>query len=315
MIISVILALLAAVSNAGSNVLQRKANAQEPAERSFSLRMIWDLLHRRTWLLGIVFITASFACQAGALGTGELAMVQPLIILELPLTMVAGKLFLGSELHRYEWFTIALLTAGLGGLVGSLQPHGGRSQAGTLAWAVGIGATVALVACLVTAARKRRDEVRAGLLGAGAGITFGLTAALMKATTGQFDHGLVHVFTTWPLYAMVGGGAVGMFLVQNALQAGHLFAAQPGISLLDPFTSIGWGIVAFQEDTTHGLLLVLAGVSAMCMVVGAVLLSRSPVLQGAQQQDSESGGRNDGEPTSSTAGPQSPGPQRVPSQS
>lgn len=315
MILSIALAILAAISNAGSNVLQRKANAQEPEERSFSLRMIWDLLHRRAWLLGIAFITASFACQAGALGTGELAMVQPLIILELPLTMVAGKLFLGSELHRYEWFTIAVLTAGLGGLVGSLEPHGGRSQAGALVWVVGIGATVAVVACLVTAGLKRRDEVKAGLLGAAAGITFGLTAALMKAMTGEFDHGLVHVFTTWPLYAMVGAGALGMFLVQNALQAGHLFAAQPGISLLDPFTSIAWGIIAFQENTAHGLLLVLAGVSALCMVAGAVLLSRSPVLQGAQQQDRESGRGTDGWRASGTVGRGGPDQEAAPSQS
>lgn len=284
MIISYGLALCAAVSNAGSNVLQRKANKDEPAERSLSLRLIADLVHQRAWWLGIAFITGSFLFQAGALGTGELAAVQPIIVLELPLTMVAGKLFLGSELHLREWGAIALLTAGLGGLVGFLSPHGGSSNADFVKWLVGGGGTALVIAVLVLAGRSQRNQVRGGLFGAASGVTFGLTAAFMKATTGELAGGLGHLLESWEPYAMVAAGAVGMFLVQNALQAGQLVAAQPGISLLDPFVSIAWGVVVFGEHTNGGVYIVLATISAISMVAGATVLSSSPVLQRAQQR-------------------------------
>ncbi|MGH9106319.1 MAG: DMT family transporter [Acidimicrobiales bacterium] len=286
MIVSYGFAILAAVSNAGSNVLQRKANSEEPPERSFSLRLIWDLVHSKAWWLGIGFVTSSFLFQAVALGTGELAAVQPIIVFELPLTMVAGKLFLGSEMHLREWGAIALLTAGLGGLVGFLDPHGGTSSASIVKWLAGAGGTALLIAVAVVAGLKHRGQVRAGLFGAAAGVTFGLTAAFMKSTTGEVSRGLGDLFTSWQPYAMMAAGALGLFLVQNALQAGRLVAAQPGISLLDPFTSIAWGVIVFDERANGGLFLVLAGLSATAMAAGAVLLSSSPVLQRSQQAGS-----------------------------
>jgi drug/metabolite transporter (DMT)-like permease len=279
MILSFVLAVLAAVSNAVSNVLQRRANSQEPSERSLSPRLVWDLLHRKDWLLGISCVTASFLLQASALGTGELAFVQPVIVLELPLTMIGGMLFLGSELHFEEWRAIALLTAGLAGLVGFLSPHGGAGHVGAGSWAVGGGLSGGLVLALVLLARGRRGAVKGGLFGAAAGITFGLTAALMKSMTEQLGKGFFHIFVSWQTYAMALGGFLGMFLVQNALQAGKLVAAQPGISLLDPFVSIAWGVLAFHERTNGGVYLWLGALSALAMSVGAVLLSRSPVLQ------------------------------------
>ena len=118
-----------------------------------------------------------------------------------------------------------------------------------------------------------------------AGVCFGLTAAFMKEMTGTLSKGLVPVLTSWPIYAMAGAGLTGMFLVQNALQAGKLVAAQPGISLLDPFTSIAWGVLAFHERTRGGALLVVAGAAAAAMALGAVLLSRSPVLQRSQAEE------------------------------
>jgi hypothetical protein len=51
--------------------------------------------------------------------------------------------------------------------------------------------------------------------------TFGLTAALMKGMTTYFSQGgFGAIFTSWQLYAMVASGALGMFLVQSALNAG-----------------------------------------------------------------------------------------------
>ena len=48
-----VLALLAAVVNAGAQVLQRKASIKEPSELQMSPRLLIDLARRPVWLAGI----------------------------------------------------------------------------------------------------------------------------------------------------------------------------------------------------------------------------------------------------------------------
>ena len=74
-VVAYVLAVLTALSNAFSNVLQRRENMDEPLEVSFSLRMIWDLAYHKTWLAGVGAITVSFLLQASALNFGQLAAV------------------------------------------------------------------------------------------------------------------------------------------------------------------------------------------------------------------------------------------------
>jgi len=68
----------------------------------------------------------------------------------------------------------------------------------------------------------------------------------------DFSHGLVDLFTSWEIYAMVASGLLGMFLVQSALNAGGLIAAQPGLTLSDPVISVLWGVFAFHEQARGG---------------------------------------------------------------
>lgn len=279
MVLSLGLAALAAFGNAGSNVLQRQANMKEPEELSLSPKLMLALLRRKDWWAGIALVTASFLCQAGALGTGELAVVQPVIVLELPITLVAAGALFHLRLDRREWGGIALLTLGVAGVVAFLSPHGGRMPHGALVWAIGAGGTAGLIAMLVLLGRLNRGDARAALYGAAAGITFGLTAAFMKAMTGRLSGGFGSLFSSWALYAMVATGLLGMFLIQNAFQSGKLVASQPGLSLLDPFWAVGWGVLAFHEQTQHGWYVVLAAISALAMAVGALVLSSSPALQ------------------------------------
>ena len=51
---SFLLAVLAAACNATSSVMQRKANRDEPDERSFGIALLGDLLTTPAWLLGLV---------------------------------------------------------------------------------------------------------------------------------------------------------------------------------------------------------------------------------------------------------------------
>ena len=44
-LLSYLCAAIAAYGNALANVMQRKAGLEQPADRPFSLRLLWDLVH------------------------------------------------------------------------------------------------------------------------------------------------------------------------------------------------------------------------------------------------------------------------------
>ncbi len=83
---------------------------------------------------------------------------------------------------------------------------------------------------------------------------------------GALSSGVSQLFSAWQTYAMVAAGIAGMFLVQNAMQAGKIVVAQPGITLLDPFVAILWGVIGLREQTSgSGLHLDLAATGGLLM--------------------------------------------------
>jgi hypothetical protein len=280
--ISCICAFLTAVANAGSNVLNRKATQEEPGRFEFSPKLILDLLHRRTWLIALAIMLVSFLVGAAALDTGQLATVQIIIILELPLTLIGGAKFLGSRLGRREWAAIAGLTGGVIGLLACLDPQSGPVPQITPAeWIIGSAATGGPVLAFFLLARKsQQPDRRAALLGVATGLGFGLASAYTKGMTEQFSSGgLPAALASWQLYAAVAAGITAGWLVQNAYHAGRLAASQPGITLADPAVSTTWGIVVFGEQVRGGLFLALTLLPLTLLTGSVFLLSRSPVLQ------------------------------------
>jgi drug/metabolite transporter (DMT)-like permease len=285
--LSYILAVLAACANATSSVLQRKANRKVPRRQNLSWRLIRSLLHEPVWFGGIAAITVGFLLQATALGEGQLSMVEPILVLELPLTLILASRVFGQRMRRREWASAAAMTAGLGALLFLLQPSAGRSASVRwYVWLTGIGVNLALVAVLVALARRAPAQrsggaYRAGLLGLAAGSAFGLTAALMKGMTTTFAGGIGNLLTSWQIYGMIAAGAIGMFLVQSAMNAGKLLAAQPGLTLADPVLSVLWGVLAFHETVRGGVFIVPEVISMAIIAAAVIALARSPLLSDA----------------------------------
>jgi drug/metabolite transporter (DMT)-like permease len=293
-----VLAVLAACANATSSVLQRKANRQTPQRENLSLKLIWSLAHKPVWFGGILAITAGFLLQATALGNGQLSVVEPILVLELPATLILASRIFGTRLHRREWGSAATMTAGLAGLLYFLSPSAGRTEeVRWYTWLTAIGVNLAFVAVLVAWGRRgpagrgrKGDEssaLQAAVLAVAAGSTFGLTAALMKGMTNTYAQGFGVLFTSWQLYGMIAAGVLGMFLVQSALNAGRLIAAQPGLTLSDPVVSILWGVLVFHEQVRGGWFIAPAVVSGVAMAAAVVTLARSPLLSGQTAQPGE----------------------------
>lgn len=275
--ISALLAALAACSNACASVCQRVANRTEPDERSLHLALVADLVHRPVWLAGFGAVIVSFLLQAAALSRGAIALVQPILTAELPLTLGLAAIVFRRRLSMRDWAATFALSLGLALFILFLSPGSGSARAvSPVTWAVGIAITVGGMALLVVTGRRHRPA-SAALYGVATGAGFGLTAALMTPVSQTARVDLIGIFSVWQTYAMAVTGLLAMFLLQTALQAGTLAAAQPGITIADPIVAVLWGVVAFREHVAAGLGLVGAGVGAVCIGIGAVTLARSPL--------------------------------------
>ena len=101
--VSVLFALLTALFNGLASVLQRQAAAEAPPERALHLSLFSYLIRRKVWLAGIGMVIVAAVCQATALATGPVALVQPIFIIELPFTLLLASRLSKQKLPRLTW--------------------------------------------------------------------------------------------------------------------------------------------------------------------------------------------------------------------
>jgi drug/metabolite transporter (DMT)-like permease len=286
------LAVLAAILNASGDLLQRRATRDEPNPRSGHLRLLLDLARRPAWLGGVVASLVGLGVHVVALSTGELATVQPLLVLEMPLAVIGMSRLFGVSLARRDWIAVALLTLGLAAFVFSLSPTGGDpTQVLGTAWAVGLGVLAALVAAATLIGVFSGRDLRAGMLGLAAGLGYGTTAVLFSAASG----GITALATTWQTWTAIAVGLVSFYLLQNSLNSGLLVATEPGLTLANPLVAVTWGLLLFGEQARTGPWLIGSITGGALLIAGTLLLTRSPVLHATSSKDAPgSGNAGDG---------------------
>ena len=280
-LLSLALAALAAACNATSSVLQRKANLAGADQRPLSIRTAGQVLRRPAWLFGLLAMIVSFALQASALHIGQLSAVEPVLVIELPLTLLLAARVFRHGLRVRDWVGVAGMTVGLAALIGALSPaHGNPAGVAPSTWLVAMLATAIPIGGLWLWALLVRGGLRSALFGVAAGAGFGLTAALIKAAVGALaSDGVDAMLRTWQPYAFMVTGILSVWLVQNALHSGALVAAQPGITLLDPVVSVLWGVLVYRETVNSGPIAVVAVAGAVLMAASVFVLARAQALE------------------------------------
>jgi len=240
------LALVSALLFAlGSVLAQRAALGEARAGPSSSLLL--RMARRPLWLAGTAADALGFVAQAGALGAGRLAVVQPLLVTAVVFALPLGVWLTEQRLHRNEVVAAALVVIALGGFLLIATPSGGRGDAPVSAWLIAILACAVACAPLAALGRAGPARRRAALLGTSTGILFALSAALTKAVVDRLGGGVLHVVAGWELYALILVGYVSMTLNQLALATGALAAAVATSTALDPIVSVILGLTVFDE--------------------------------------------------------------------
>ncbi|MFB7778596.1 DMT family transporter [Streptomyces bauhiniae] len=267
-------AVAGAASNAMGTAFQRKAAST--SERT-GLKLLAELVRRPAWVLGMAGVIGAAVFQSLALVNGPLALVQPLFILELPFALLIVGPLLHRRLPRYGWWGVGGVVAGLAVLLAAAAPHGADDQAPLTRWVPALVLCVGAVVVVTLLARHERPATgRAALLASGSAIANALTAALLKSATGTFaDDGFVAFLSAWQTYGFALAGTAAVLLLENALQAGPLAAAQPALTIGDAVVSLALGVFLFHERIRTGWWLVPEALGALFIVGGVLVLSRA----------------------------------------
>ena len=286
--LSLALAVFAAWGNAVASVLQRKADRDEPEGQANGVMLLWHLVHRRAWLGGIAAQIVAFLLQSAALATGPIAVVQPILVLELAFALLLASMVFRRRLHAREWTAIAGMTIGLASMLFALQPAGGNPhRASAVGWAAGVALSLAVAGVFVVLGYRAEGLRRAAYFGLATGIGFGLIAALVAGIGAAYGaSGIAGVLRAPQTYLVIAFGPVFFFLLQKSLQAGQLVASQPALTLANPVVSVAFGTAVFDEHLRTGTWLILALFGAALIIGSTVLLARSPLLHSSDRTES-----------------------------
>ena len=274
------LTLLAALLIGTGFVLQQNAAQREPASRFLSLRLITDLLKQPRWLAGIGCMIGGQVLAAWSIGNLSLAFVEPLLTTNLVFALLLAVPIAKASLRFWEIFGAVVLCLGVALLSAarSAKPIG-LSFGSVSHWpAAAVIAAIAFAA--VHAGRMHPGRPRAMLTGLGAGLVFGIQDALTRQTLQILSsNGVGAMFTTWAPYALVGAGAIGIWLMQSAFNAGPLQHSLPAIAAGEPLVGILLGVLIFGDRiqiTPGELALQACGIAAL--IVGVIMVGRAPAL-------------------------------------
>jgi drug/metabolite transporter (DMT)-like permease len=296
--LAVVLAVAASFCTATSSVCQR-LGARGVTVSGFDPWLVFRLARQPVWLLGFTSMLAGFALQLVALHFGPLALVQPILAVELVFVFaylaVLSAFRHARRVSLRDWLAAVGMSAGLSVFLRAAAPSGGRPHApASLWWLAGlvIGACVLLAVAAATRLARggpglpsgpqemaRRAVRRAAILGVATGVAWGFVAAVIKELSSHISQGAGAVFGNWAVYVLIVTGAAAMLLVSHALAAGPLAASQPGFTIGDPVTAALLGLFLFGESMRTGPAALAGEVAGLAVLVaGVAALSHSRLI-------------------------------------
>lgn len=266
---------------AAASVLQQRSAAAQPTEHFLRLGLLTRLVRRPLWLAGVGADVVGYVLQFVALGHGTLVVIQPLLVCGLLFALPLEAWLAGVRLHRQDWVAAALVCLGLAVFLVLADPARGHDNVHLRVWIPLLVSAAVVSALLVLGAlRLHSPRTKAVLLSAGTGVTYGVAAALTKASAHLLGRGVGYLFMHWQPYVLIVAGVGGMLMAQSAFQAGSLDASLPTMTVVDPVISILIGAIAFGEAIRLDPIRVVADVAALViMSIGVFALARTNAIR------------------------------------
>jgi drug/metabolite transporter (DMT)-like permease len=279
--IGILLALACAfMANLAFFYKHRGANSVSRVEVRHPLRSARALYSSWWFTLGMLIATASWGLHAAALALAPMSVVQVALAAGVVFIAVMADRLFGFHVGRRQWLGLTLTAIGLVLLGVTLPtmhgPHSQFSQAAMISFEAGL---FGLGGLLIMGPRMGgRSEHHGVMLGAAAGVLFGVSDTSIKALTGiTGSHGLVGLLSSpWLAVALL-ASVVAFYASARGLQDGE---AVPVIAITGTaanIAGIAGGIVVFGDPLAASPFGVVVQATAFVLVVVACALMPAPV--------------------------------------
>jgi drug/metabolite transporter (DMT)-like permease len=257
----------------------RGAVAAPDVNMRHPLRSGAALFRSKWWAIGFAVALLAWALHVIALALAPISLVQAVISGGLVFLAVLADRWFGFELGRREWMGVALTALGLTflGLTvqsGSTSSHSSYSISGMIAFE---SAMILIGTLLVLSHRVERIRHRHGvLLGAAAGILFGVSDISIKALTGTVPGDVLAILSPWTLVAIAASVAA-FFSSARALQVGEGVSTIAITTVSANVSAILGGILVFGDPLGEDAYAIVARACAFTLVVAAAAFTPAPM--------------------------------------
>ena len=272
----------AAGTNLGGLWKQRGATQTSDVDVRRPLQTAAALFRSKWFTIGWIVAALAWLLHVGALALAPLSLAQAVISGGLVLLGVIAERFFGFDLDRRQWIALILASVGMAVLAGTGGSQPSNSKYTIAEIAAFEGAALALGAAFVLSCRLGRLREHSGfLLGAAAGLMFGVSDVSIKAvTTGS--HGLLGA--PWGVIGLIAGVAA-FYASARSFQVGEAVTVITATAATANVLGILGGIVVFGDPLGKDPAMVAARVTAFLLVVVAVGLIPAPMKARARAEE------------------------------
>ena len=217
--------------------------------------------------------------HVAAMALAPISVVQAVLSTGVVVLAVMAERMFGFEVGRRQWLGVAMTAAGLVLLVVTLPAHSGShssfSVAGMISFEAGM---LAIGALLITGPRIGAPDHHHGvMLGAAAGVLFGVSDVAIKALTGLGGDGILAILLSPWLFVTIVASVVAFYASARGLQDGEAVPVIASTSTAANVSTIMGGIIVFGDPMPGDTLGIALQMFAFALVVVAALIVPPPL--------------------------------------
>ncbi|MFL5832157.1 MAG: hypothetical protein ACJ76X_19745 [Solirubrobacteraceae bacterium] len=245
-------------------------------------RPVWSarkLFASRLFAIGMAVAAAAWIFHVAAMAVAPLSLVQAVLAGGVVLLAIMAERVFGLKIGRRQWIGLGMTALGLMLLGVSLPAaHGAHSRfsvPGMIAFEAGL--IVAGTLLIMGPQIGARREHHGFMLGAAAGILFGVSDVAIKAISGMVaSHGALGLLSVWSLVT-IGASVAAFYASAKGLQDGD---AVPVIAVTGTAANVAGivgGIIVFGDPLGGNPIALVIQCLAFAMVLVAAWLMPAPV--------------------------------------
>ena len=276
--LGILLALACAVATQLGFLYKHKgANDAPSVDIRHPLRSARQLYACKWFAIGMGVATGAWFFHVAALAFAPLSVVQAVLSTGVVILAVLAERIFGFQVGPRQWIGVAMTALGLLLLVITLPASHGAHSAYSLAGMASFEGGMLVIGALLIGGKHigAPDHHHGAMLGAAAGVLFGVSDVAIKALTGA--HGVLGVLGSPWLAVTVLASIVAFYASARGLQDGEAVPVIAATSTASNVSCILGGIVVFGDPMPGNAVGICVQAFAFILVVAAALVTPPPV--------------------------------------